>query len=154
MTATIKLFNYSRTSTLILLHNIADEEWDVQPEGYPNTIRWNAGHVYATAEDYLSDADSEYTITHPEWNDFFLDGTRPSEWPDHVPSAKEIITALEKQKERIAAHFQNKLQDKATNIRDINGTKLDTMDAALQFVTWHEGIHLGSTKTLRLAVQK
>lgn len=151
--ATIKLFNYSRTSTLILLNNIAEEDWDVQPEGYPNTIRWNAGHVYATAEDYLTDADSDYKITHPEWSDYFLDGTRPSEWPDHVPSAQEIIAALEEQKERITAHFENKLKDTASNVRDINGTKLDTMDAALQFVTWHEGIHLGGTKTLNLAVK-
>jgi len=151
--ATIKLFNYSRTSTLILLNNIAEADWDIQPNGFPNTIRWNAGHVYVTAEDFLTDADSEYKITHPEWNDYFLDGTRPSEWPDHVPSTKEIIAALEDQKERIATHFAHKLNDAASNVRDVNGTKLDTMDAAMQFVTWHEGIHLGVTKSLKTAVQ-
>lgn len=152
--ASIKLFNYSRTSTLILLNNIADADWDVQPAGYPNTIRWNAGHVYVTAEDFLTEVDTDYKITHPEWNDYFLDGTRPSEWPDHVPSGKEIIVALEEQKERIATYFANKLSNKASIVRDVNGTKLDTVDASLQFVTWHEGIHLGITKSLQNALKK
>lgn len=151
---TIKLFNYSRTSTLILLNNMPEADWDIQPEGYPNTIRWNAGHVYVTAEDFLTDADADYKITHPDWNDYFLDGTRPSEWPDHVPSAKEIIAALKEQQTRIEKHFANKLDTPASSVRDVNGTKLDTLDAAMQFVTWHEGIHLGITKSLKNAVEK
>lgn len=144
----IKLFKYSRTSTLILLTKINDEHWDVQPEGYPNTVRWNAGHVYATAEDYLVDADKNYMVVHPEWFDLFLDGTRPSEWTGYVPTKDEIIDALKEQEVRIVNHFKNKLNDQASLIRNINNTLLDTVDASLQFVTWHEGIHLGVTNSL------
>ena len=36
------MFKYSRTSTLIGLGNIDKSKWDEQPDGYPNTIRWNA----------------------------------------------------------------------------------------------------------------
>lgn len=144
----IKLFKYSRTSTLILLTKINDEYWDVQPEGYPNTVRWNAGHVYATAEDYLVDADKNYMVVHPEWFDLFLDGTRPSEWTGYVPTKDEIIDALKEQEVRIVNHFKNKLNDQASLIRNINNTLLDTVDASLQFVTWHEGIHLGVTNSL------
>lgn len=149
----ITLFNYARTSTLILLNNIDGSHWDVQPEAFPNTVRWNAGHVYVTAEDYLSSADESYEVTHPEWFDYFLDGTRPSEWPEDVPSREEIIKALEVQKERIASFFAEKLNNEASEVRDINGTKLDTVDASLQFVTWHEGIHLGFTNALGKATK-
>ncbi|MFK4997402.1 DinB family protein [Bacillus sp. N9] len=48
----LKLFKYSRTSTLIALSKIDEKKWDEQPAGYPNTVRWNAGHVYITAEDF------------------------------------------------------------------------------------------------------
>ena len=145
----LTLFKYSRTSTLILLNNIHKDNWDVQPSAYPNTIRWNAGHVYSTAEDYLTDADKDYQITHPEWNNFFLDGTRPSEWEGNVPSAEEIITALEEQEKRIYNHFKNKLDQKASVARDVNAMMLDTVDLSLQFVTWHEGIHLGYVNGMR-----
>lgn len=139
----LTMFKYSRTSTLILLNKIDEKKWDLQPEGFPNTIRWNAGHVYSTAEDYLSSADHKYQITFPEWNDLFLDGSRPSEWPEEVPSKQEIISALEEQKDRIFNHFQNRMDEQASETRDINGTLLETVESSLQFVTWHEGIHLG-----------
>lgn len=149
----IKLFKYSRKSTLILLNNTEEKIWDIQPEGYPNNIRWNAGHVYVTAEDFLKDADENYEVIRPEWDQLFLDGTRPSEWGDEVPSKDEIISALEEQEERIDKFFKSKLQNKASEVRDVNGTLLDTVDASLQFVTWHEGIHLGVTKSLRDALK-
>lgn len=149
----IKLFKYSRTSTLILLNGIDEKIWNIQPEGYPNNIRWNAGHVYVTAEDFLKDADKDYKVTRPDWDQLFLDGTRPSEWGDDVPSKEEIIAALEEQENRIEEYFKAKLQNAASNIRDVNGTLLDTVDASLQFVTWHEGIHLGVTKSLKDALK-
>lgn len=144
----ITMFTYSRTSTLILLKKIDEKVWDLQPEGFPNTIRWNAGHIYSTAEDYLSSADESYQVTHPEWDKLFLDGTRPSEWPENVPTKDEIIEALTVQQKRIADHFKNKLEDEAALIRDINGTPLSTVEASMQFVTWHEGIHIGVTNAL------
>ena len=144
----LTMFKYSRTSTLILLNKIDEEKWDIQPDGFPNTVRWNAGHVYSTAEDYLHDGDKNYEITLPEWNDLFLDGTRPSEWPEEVPSAAEIKGALKEQQERIYNYFQGKLADKASVTRDVNKLMLDTVEASLQFVTWHEGVHLGFTNGL------
>lgn len=136
---------YSRTSTLILLNKISEDKWDELPDGYPNNVRWNAGHVYVTADDFLTDADDTYESPYPEWNAFFIDGTRPSEWGDQVPSPAEIIQALKDQKEYISEFFTDKLENKVSVPRDINGTILDTVNASLQFVTWHEGIHLGFT---------
>lgn len=155
MDASMKMFKYSRTSTLILLPKLDEKIWDIQPEGWPNTIRWNAGHIYAEAESFLHDADRSYKITNPEWLDLFLDGTRPSEWPDlsQVPTKDEIIEALKEQEKRIEAYFYDKLQNEASHVRDINGMLLDTVDASLQFVTWHEGLHLGILKSMRLELQ-
>lgn len=155
MNDSMKMFKYSRTSTLILLPKLEESLWDIQPENWPNTIRWNAGHVYAETERFLHDADNDYEITHPEWMDLFLDGSRPSEWTeeDNVPSKNEIIEALKEQEKRIETFFEGKLDNKADKVRDLNGTLLDTVDAALQFVTWHEGIHLGVVKSLRLVLK-
>lgn len=153
MTGTLKMFNYSRTSTLILLPKLEVEYWDIQPEGFPNTIRWNAGHVYAEADAFLKDADENYEITRPEYQTYFADGTRPSEWDDNVPTKDEIIAALIEQDKYIQAFFKNNLNEKADVVRDINKTLLDTKDASLQFVTWHEGIHLGITKSIRDALK-
>src|SRR5699024_3104903 len=101
MKSTMKLFKYNLTSTLILLPKINEEIWNRQHENWQNTIRWNAGHIYAEAEGFLHDADHDYEIVNPDWLDLFLDGTRPSEWPENVPSKEDIIEALVEQEKRI-----------------------------------------------------
>ena len=153
MTGTMKMFNYSRTSTLILLPKLEEEYWDIQPDGFPNTIRWNAGHVYAEADAFLKDADKNYEVTRPQYQTFFADGTRTSEWVGDVPTKDEIIADLREQDKYIQAFFKDKLNEEADVVRDINKTLLDSKDASLQFVTWHEGIHLGVTKSIRDALK-
>lgn len=148
----MKLFNYSRTSTLIFLKKIEAEEWDVQPESWPNTLRWHAGHIYAEAERFMHDSNHGYEITRPDWMDLFLDGTRPSEWTGDIPSGNEIIAALEEQTKRFEDFFSDKWEAPADDVRDLHGTLLDTPDAALQFNIFHEGLHLGAMKGLKLAI--
>src|SRR5690625_4561434 len=109
---TMKMFKYSRTSTLILLPKLEENLWDIQPDGFPNTIRWNAGHIYVTADDFLTDADETYEVKRPDWFDLFLDGTRPSEWTGDIPSKEEIMEALREQDIYIQRFFENNLQEK------------------------------------------
>src|SRR5690625_1001853 len=149
----MKMFKYSRTCTLILLPKLDEAVWDVQPENWPNTIRWHAGHVYAETERFMHDADNDYEITRPHWMDLFLDGTRPSEWVGDIPTKDEIIEALHEQDKYIQSFFKDILNEDADKVRDINKTLLDSKDASLQFVTWHEGIHLGITKSIRDALK-
>src|SRR5690625_5112452 len=137
MTSTMKLFNYSRTSTLILLPKLEEKYWDIQPDGFPNTIRWNAGHVYAEADSFLKDADENYEVTRPEYQTFFADGTRHSECEGDVPTTYEIIETLVKQHNYIQSFFKDILNEDADTVRDINKTLFDTKDASLQFHTWH-----------------
>lgn len=150
---TFHQLNYARTSTIIGLSNIDESFWDEQPDGYPNTVRWNAGHVFVTAEVFLNKADKTYEIAHPDWVSFFIDGTRPSEWNETPPSKDEIIAALKEQEERIVNHFNGKLKKKADEVQTFHALSLDTAEAALQFLIWHEGIHLGIIKSLKLAVK-
>lgn len=143
------MFEYSRAAVLIALGNTKEGTWDTKIENFPNTIRWNAGHMYITAEDYLSKADKDYEIIHPEWYDFFIDGTSPFKWEEEPPSVVEIMDALKKQGKRIMEFFQGKVKNRASETVDIRYLKLDTVDAALQFVTWHDGIHLGIVKSMQ-----
>src|SRR5699024_7192209 len=142
MTSTMKLFNYSRTSTLILLPKLEAKYWDIQPDGFPNTIRWNAGHVYAEADSFLKDADENYEVTRPEYQTFFADGTRPSEWVGDVTTKDEIIEALVEQDKYIQSFFKDILNEDADKVRDINKTLLIRKDYSHQFDTLHDGTHI------------
>lgn len=143
-----KQFGFSRAAAIGTLEQASKEKWDEQPSGYSNTIRWNAGHIYFTAEALLHMADDSYEIERPEWGALFATGTRPSEWTGDVPEAEEIIKALEQQAGRVKAHFAEKRSAEASKPLNIRGFEMTTVEAILQFVTWHEGVHIGIIKSL------
>lgn len=144
----LQMFAYSRTSVLIALQNINESKWDNQPSSFPNTIRWNAGHMYITAEVFLNKADPNYTVMHPEWEKLFIDGTSHLKWLEEPPTKEEIIHALEKQKERILTYSSADLNKDASETQVFHALSLHTVEAALQFVTWHDGLHLGILKSM------
>lgn len=47
-------------------------EWDTQPKGYNNTIRWNAGHVFVSMEYFVSSVIADYEMVHPSFTRSFL----------------------------------------------------------------------------------
>lgn len=147
------MFEYSRAALLVALGNTKDGKWDERIDGFPNTIRWNAGHMYMTAEDYLHKADSSYQVTHPDWYDFFIDGTSPFKWEKEPPAIEDILDALEKQNKRIMDFFKGKENNKASETVEIRYLKLDTVDAAIQFINWHDGIHLGIVKSMQYTMR-
>jgi hypothetical protein len=149
----LKQFGFSRSFTLTALQNAPQEKWDEQPSGYPNTIHWNAGHIYFMAEALLNMADDSYEIQFPEWGALFATGTRPSDWEGSIPEAADILQALEQQTSRIEAHFAEKLTTAASKPLNIRGFEIATVEAILQFTTWHEGTHAGMIKSLTNAVK-
>ncbi|OMP66757.1 DinB family protein [Domibacillus epiphyticus] len=144
----IKQFLFSRSFTVDTLQNVPVEKWDEQPSGCPNSIRWNAGHIYFSTEALLNMADESYKVERPEWGVLFATGTRPSEWTGDVTEAAAILQALKQQGARIEAHFAGKLTAAASIPLNIRGHEMENAEAILQFVTWHEGSHAGMIKTI------
>lgn len=149
----LKQFQFSRFATLQSLENIVVDKWNVQPVGYANTVQWNAGHIYISAEFFLHKADNNYEMKHAEWSALFATGTRPSEWNGETPTPEDIMLALTEQKDRIMNYFDGNLQNVASESISIASHEMNNVDAFLQFVTWHEGIHTGIIKSLNNAIK-
>lgn len=144
----LKQFRLFRRLTLNALSDVGAEKFNIQPDGHPNTILWNAGHLYIAAELLMNKADSDYFIKHSEWAVFFAPGTRPSEWKGNPPAIQEVTSALEEQRDRIPAHFSGKLPDMASESFIIASYDMNTVDSLVNFVLYHEGLHCGIIKTL------
>ncbi|MBW8349315.1 DinB family protein [Bacillus sp. IITD106] len=146
--ASLKQFQFARTYTIRTLNQTNLDKWDDIPDGFSNSIRWNVGHIYVTAEILLHKADNEYEMKNPNWTAFFVPGSRPSEWSENPPSAEELLDALKKQSRYIDEFFVGKLGNAASEAFKIDTYKMETVDAFLQFVIWHEGLHAGIIKAM------
>jgi len=140
---TLKQLNLTRGYTFGRLKQSVETEWDTQPKGYNNTIRWNAGHIYITMETFVQLAIPGYEIVHPEWIPLFATGSSPASWEGDIPSNEELRTALKEQSKRLIGVLEGKLDATIPKTIDIGPHAMETVEAVVQFTIWHEGVHAG-----------
>lgn len=138
------LLQFTRHYTLSRLKQAAEASWDLQPNGFNNNIRWNAGHIYTTMETFLQRVVEGYEPIHTEWTALFSMGTSPANWEGNVPTNEELIEALSDQAKRVAAAVEGKLEVPLAEPAKIGDfLTMETLEEVIQFLCWHEGVHAG-----------
>ena len=146
---TLNQLKFSRVYTLGRLAKISEKGWDAQPEGFSNTIRWNAGHIFVTMESLVQKVVEGYDLVSPEWISLFVSGSTPGNWEGDIPSTEELLVALEEQPERILKALTGKLDNSLQEPMSIGPLHtMATVDAVVQFAIWHEGVHAGIINAL------
>lgn len=141
---TMSQLSFSRVYTLGKIKQSNETVWDAKPTGFNNTIRWNVGHIFVTMETLTQKAIPTYEPEQAEWIPLFVPGTRPEGWDVEPPTIEELVSALEKQPERIKAALEGNFQNVLTEPMSIGKFhQMDTVEAIVQFMIWHEGIHSG-----------
>ena len=153
---TLNQMNFARSYTIGRLTQSNDKEWDTQPKGYNNTIRWTVGHIFVTMETFTHLAIPEYAAVRSEWIPFFSTGTSPADWKSKkkVPSNDELLMSLREQKDRLTRIFSEHLELAVQEPIKIGPLTLDTVESVVKFLTWHEGIHAGMIDGLNKATAK
>ena len=141
---TLGQLNFARIYTQGRLQSVKDEQWDIQPEGFHNTIRWNVGHIFVSMESLTHRGVPEYEVSHPEWMSLFAPGTKPSDWTVAPPTNEQLLTALAEQPARVKEFLTGKLDQQMPDVMSIGKFHdMATVEAVIQFAIWHEGIHAG-----------
>jgi hypothetical protein len=141
---TLNQLNFTRTYTQGRLQSIKEGQWDIQPEGMNNTIRWNVGHIFVTMESFLQRVVSSYEPVHSEWIPLFKGGTKPKDWTLEPPTNEELLLALAEQPARAIEVLTGKLDLQLPEVMQIGKIhEMATVEAVIQFAIWHEGIHAG-----------
>lgn len=149
---TLNQFSFARIYTLGRIKQVKDSAWDIQPPGFNNTILWNVGHIYVNAEILAQKEIPSYEIVHPEWLPLFVPGTKPSDWNVEPPKSGELVSALKEQTERIKGVLDNNLSNVLIESMSIgNLHEMNTVEALVQFMVWHEGVHAGIIHALNRA---
>lgn len=136
--------NFTRIYTQGRLQSVKEDQWDLQPEGFNNTIRWNVGHIFTSMESFVQKVIPTYDPVHPEWIPLFKGGTKPEDWTMTPPTNEELLAALAAQPARVKEILAGKLDQPLPESMKIgNFHEMATIGAVIQFAVWHEGIHAG-----------
>ncbi|WP_025143718.1 DinB family protein [Pedobacter jeongneungensis] len=149
--ATIAQIKNTRAFVLTLVKDLSTEQLNKIPEGFNNNIIWNIAHLTA-AQQNLCYVRSGLAVTIEEnYFSLFLSGTKP----DHFIEKEEIDLIFEvllNSMDRLAADYANGIFIQFDPWDKRYGMKLNTIEDAINFVPFHEGMHIGYIMALKKLV--
>jgi uncharacterized damage-inducible protein DinB len=147
MSELIKMqFELTRSNLFKSIEESNEGIFDVQPEGFNNTIHWHIGHILTVGEQFLFGA--EGTLP-PRYGELFGYGTRPSEWSGEVPIVESLVEELKNQLSRIKEipeeRFANSLPKRILG--------RETYGQLAGLAAYHEAFHYGQIHAMKRLVE-
>jgi hypothetical protein len=151
MKAQIEVIRKTRTFLLAGIKDLTNEQLNTIPTGFNNNIVWNLGHMVASQQG-ICYTRAGLDIHVPE--DFF-NNYRPGSKPEgkvndaDVEKIKELffttLDVLEK-------HYEKGLWTSYPSWSTRYGIELNSIDKAIEFLQFHEGLHSGVISAMKRIV--
>lgn len=143
---------FNRKTLLYFLENLSLEQLNYIPKGFKNNILWNIAHILIT-EQMLAYGLSGLDL--PVDNKFvklYGKGSFPS---DKISKevVEEVISQLIPAAKQTKIDYENGVFKNFKEYPTSTGIILKNIDDAMQFNTFHEGIHLGIIMSLKKIVK-
>ncbi len=138
------LFNYLNNTPLELLTRI--------PQGYNNNIWWNIAHVMVTQQKLVYGRCELPLNLSEKWIAGYQKGTTPQGNPTAAERA-ELGTLLFSTVEQTEKDYQNNRFQHFNSYMTSPKVPLNSVEDAIAFNVFHEGLHLGSIMALARAVK-
>jgi uncharacterized damage-inducible protein DinB len=134
-----------RSEILGVVENVTNEEADIVPKGFNNSIRWNLGHIYLDQYLWIQAVTKEKTIVPEEYHSWFGWGTSPNNFSSETPSLEELKDLLKEQPARIKMAYGDRLEQEFPPTE----MGMNTIEQVLIRTIFHEGIHLQAILNLK-----
>lgn len=152
MTNQIEIIRKTRRYLLDAIADLSNEALNEVPAGFNNNIIWNLGHLVVAQQGIcylragLPAKVSENLIA------AFRPGTKPEGKVDEA-TIEEIKTLLFSTLDQLAEDYNNGLWQQYQTWSTRYGVEIDSIDAAINFIQFHEGLHSGHILALKRIVQ-
>lgn len=141
----------TRSFIIELAENLSTEQLNQIPAGFTNNIIWNIAHLTATQQNmcYVRSG-SEITVEDKYFTPF-LSGTKPTNFIN-TEAVDEIFKVLLNSVDRFASDYTSGIFIQFESWDKRYGMKLNSIEDAINFVPFHEGMHLGYIMALKRMV--
>ncbi|MZQ81988.1 DinB family protein [Paenibacillus sp. 5J-6] len=146
----------AKTVHQVALHkvqSISEELFDLQPDSYNNTIRWNVGHMIYWMDAYMKLGFSKDSAIPESYASFFNSGTLPANWNQTPPSKVELIEQLSAQLNQISELSPESLEAPFETPLQFGPLTFHKVGELLNFGVVHEGMHLATCDCLLKVIE-
>ncbi|MDQ0217626.1 DinB family protein [Peribacillus cavernae] len=145
-----KQFELTRNNLLDEVSALNPAIFDIQPEGFNNTIHWHIGHVLTMAEQLVFGFPKESNNLPENYVGLFGYGTKPSDWQGEVPAVEQLVEQLKEQAVRLQQIDADRLQ---VELKE-PFLGLTTFGEIANMTVFHEAYHLGQIHAMNRFISK
>ncbi|WP_303316391.1 DinB family protein [Flavivirga abyssicola] len=148
-----EVLSNTRDSLKSILEKTSLEDLNKIPETFNNNVIWNIGHIIVSEQLLVYKLSGLPTILSNEMIDKYRKDSKPEGvvTQEEVNEIKDLLFSTIKKTE---ADYKNELFKEYNEYTvSTTGNTLRNVDEALQFVLFHEGLHIGYIKSLLKVVK-
>lgn len=150
LTVLLNQIDFARAVTLEIIGDLTEVEADLIPVGFPNSIRWNLGHILVDQAQWLYYLIPDEIDLPAGYAELFGHGTRPQTWQSQPPSLAELREGLAAQPVKLRAAFGERLDEPLLRPTELG---MATIGEVIPRTIYHEGLHAGIIKSMLTVIR-
>lgn len=151
MTKQIEIIRKTRAFLLKNLENLTTEQYNKIPEGFNNNIIWNLGHMIAAQQGVCYIRAGLTPHVSEEFINRYKSGSKPEGNLD-ATEIEQIKNLLFSTLDQLEEDYKNNIFGSYTAWTTRYDVELASIDDALNFIPFHEGLHSGCIGALKKLV--
>jgi len=151
MTKTIEIIRTPRKLLIGIIESLTTEQLNQIPAGFNNNIIWNIGHLIAAQQGVCYKRSGLELKTDEAFFQAYRPGTKPEGFVggDEVERIKILLFST---LDELEADYDAGIFKTYTSVVTRYGIALTNIDDALNFLPFHEGLHIGCIIALKRLV--
>ncbi len=142
-----------RTALLTLVEDLTAEQLNEIPEDFNNNIIWNLAHLTAAQQGICYKRAGLQPIVQEKYLSPYLPGTKPEHFVDDSEIAI-LKTLLLSSLDELKSDYRKDFFTNYTTFTTRYGVEVTSIDDAINFLPFHEGLHAGAIIALKKLVKK
>jgi hypothetical protein len=143
----------TRAFMLSLVSDLTLEELNAIPTGFNNNIIWNLGHVVAAQQGVCYARAGLPTWVDEAFFSTYKPGSKPEAAVDNE-AVENIKSLMSSSLDKLQADYESGVWKQYPAWTTRYGTELSSIEDAVAFLLFHEGLHVGYIMALKRVVKR
>lgn len=151
MKTQIEIVRKTRAFLLNVVNDMSDDQLNKIPSGYKNNIIWNMGHLIAAQQGLCYERSNTKIVVDEGYMKLFKPDTKPEGIisSDAIDTIKKMLLPTI---DRLESDYRQHVFAGFKPFKNRYGVEIQTIDDCINFLVFHEGIHLGYVLALKKLV--
>ena len=148
MSAAVEMLKQTRRLIYYVTRSLSPAQAAYIPPGFDNNIVWNVGHIIVIQQLYCYMLTGNERLVSEDFYAMYDAGTSPVDW-NSEPDLQTLLPLLRDHGQQLEADIASGKVAHFEPFASSSGVTINTLEEALIFNSFHEGLHLGTIMAIK-----